>query len=131
VVDALVKNVSSRPITHAQVSVELYSKSGRSLAGESTILRPDRLDPGQQGSVLVIAPYQDGMDQIRYRIAWQQAGRPHRGVTEPTVALTAPPAGDSALVAPGARDSPVIRAGARAATRAARARDPAWPRPRS
>lgn len=91
VVDGLVKNVSTRPITHAQVSVELYSRSGRSLASESTILRPDRLDPGQQGSVLVIAPYQDGIDQIRYRIAWEQAGRPDRGATEHILALTAPP----------------------------------------
>ena len=121
VVDARVANFSTRPITHAQVSVELYAGSGRLLAGENTILRPDRLEPGQRGSVLVIAPYQDGIDRIRYRIAWRQAGRPYRGAAEHTVALAAPPAGDSA----------VTRAGARAATRAGRARDPAWPRPRS
>lgn len=121
VVDARVANFSTRPITHAQVSVELYAESGRLLAGENTILRPDRLEPGQRGSVLVIGLYRDGIDRIRYRIAWQQAGRQHRGTTEHTLALAASPAGDAA----------VTRAGARAATRAGRARDPAWPKPRS
>jgi hypothetical protein len=82
VIDALVKNISGRPVTGGEVGVEAYSHSGNLRAAENTILRPDRLEPGQGGTVLVITPWQDGIERLRYLITWRQAGRQYQGAVE-------------------------------------------------
>ncbi|HKW93103.1 MAG TPA: hypothetical protein VJX92_14500 [Methylomirabilota bacterium] len=87
IVDALVKNISGRPVTGAEVSVELYTYSGDLLGAESTILRPAGLGPGQEGTVLVTTPWQEGVEKLRYLITWRQAGRQHQGAAEHDVSL--------------------------------------------
>ena len=86
VVDALVRNISGHPMTRAEVGVECYTYSGDLLA-EDTVLRPDRLDPGQEGTVLVVTPWQDGIEKVRYLVTWQQANRQYQGAVEREVAL--------------------------------------------
>ena len=87
VIDALVKNISGQPVTRAEVGVAAYTYSGDPLGAEDTILRPDRLEPGQEGTVLVVTPWQDGIERLRYLITWRQAGRPHQGAVEHGIAL--------------------------------------------
>ena len=82
VVDGLVRNISSRPVTRAEVTVELYTYSGDLRGVEATILRPTRLEPGQEGSLLVLTPWQDGIEKLRYLITWRQAGRQFQGSAE-------------------------------------------------
>ena len=82
VVDALVRNISGRPMTRAEVGVECYTDSGDLLAVEDTVLRPDRLGPGQEGTLLAVTPWQDGIEKIRYLVTWQQAARQHQGALE-------------------------------------------------
>lgn len=50
VVDALLRNVSTRPIAHVEVEVAFYAGSSHLEAVEDSVLRPDRLEPGQEGS---------------------------------------------------------------------------------
>lgn len=87
VIEALVRNVSGRPMTRAEVGVECYTYSGDLLAVENTVLRPDRLAPGQEGTLLVITPWQDGIEKIRYLVTWQQADREHQGVVERAITV--------------------------------------------
>ena len=87
VIDALVKNISRRPMTRTEVGVECYTYSGELLAADDTVLRPDRLEPGQEGTVLVMTPWQDGIEKVRYMITWQQADRQHQGVVERPIAV--------------------------------------------
>ena len=87
IVDAVVTNISTRPVSAAEVSVEFYTYSDDLLGAEETILRPARLEPGQTGTVLVATPWQEGVEKIRYRITWQEAGRQHQGEAEHGVAL--------------------------------------------
>jgi hypothetical protein len=87
VIDASVKNISGRSVTRAEVDVEADTYSGDLLATEDTILRPDRLEPGQQGTVLVVTPWQDGIEMLHYLITWRQAGRHHQGAVEHRIAL--------------------------------------------
>jgi len=82
VVDALVKNISGRPLTRAEVSVESYTYFGDLLGAEDTVVRPDRLEPGQEGTVLVFTPWQDRIEKLRYLITWRQAGRQYQGSVE-------------------------------------------------
>jgi hypothetical protein len=82
VIEALVRNISGRPMTRAEVGVECYTYSGDLLAVEDTVLRPDRLGPGQEGTLLVLTPWQDGIEKIRYLVTWQQADRQHQGAVE-------------------------------------------------
>ena len=72
VVDALVRNISGRPMTRAEVGVECYTYSGDLLAVEDTVLRPDRLGPGQEGTLLAVTPWQDGIEKIA---TWSRGSR--------------------------------------------------------
>jgi hypothetical protein len=87
VVDALLRNVSTKPIAHAEVEVAFYTDSGHLVAVQDSVLRPDRLEPGQEGSELVVTPYQNGIDKIRYRVTWLQAGRQYQGAAGHMIAL--------------------------------------------
>ena len=87
VIDALVKNISGRPMTRTEVGVECYTYSGDLLTADDTVLRPDRLEPGQEGTVLIATPWQDGIEKVRYLITWQQADRQHQGVVERAIAV--------------------------------------------
>ncbi len=82
VLHILVKNVSTQTVADAEVTVEFYSGTGRLLDVEDSVVRPDRLKPGRDGAVLVVAPYRVGTDKIRYLFTWQQAGREHHGAAE-------------------------------------------------
>jgi len=41
-----------------------------------------RLEPGQEGTVLVITPWHGGIERLRYMITWRQAGRQYQGAVE-------------------------------------------------
>jgi hypothetical protein len=73
-------------VTRAEVGVEADTYSGDLLATEDTIPRPDRLEPGQQATVLVVTAWQDGIEMHRYLITGG-AGRQHQGAVEHRIAL--------------------------------------------
>jgi hypothetical protein len=90
VVDAIVRNISGRPMTRAEIGVECYTYAGDQLAAEDTVLRPDRLEPGQEGTVLVVTPWQDGIEKVRYLVTWRQADHQYQGAVEREVELAGP-----------------------------------------
>jgi hypothetical protein len=75
VIDALVRNQSSRRIEGAEVSVEFYNFFDELVSAEHTVLRPVSLGPGQQGTFRIATPYGsyvDGVRSIRYRFTWRE-----------------------------------------------------------
>lgn len=40
-----------------------------------------------EGTVLVVTPWQDGIEKLRYLITWRQAGRRYQGAVEQGIAL--------------------------------------------
>jgi hypothetical protein len=77
VVDALVRNQSSRRVDAAEVSVEFYNFFDELVSAEHTVLLPVSLGPGQKGTFRVATPYSpfvEGARSIRYRFTWREDG---------------------------------------------------------
>lgn len=74
VVDAVVASTAPRPLVAVQVSVEFLDFFGDLLSVEDAPVRPGTLDPGHEGALRVVTPFDARLRRLRYRFSWQEDG---------------------------------------------------------